>query len=543
MTLSTLRATLAEEQPVATPRPDEADVPFDLVFTTTRFGELRRRNVVPLVWEDTQWRVAWTPSVMLPELTGGRLVRAFSDPTTRGTILDRQGQPLAMTQPPTGGAPKGSRRYPAGTVAGPLIGHTGEVSDDDLKQLAGKGLLPGDEIGKAGVEAAAETTLGGQRGARLTVLAPSGEVASTLSAVPAKAGENLILTLDTNLQREAEAALGNRPGSIVVLDPVDGAIRALATYPRYDPNAFVTGEGVAAILGDAARPLVNRPVQGLYPPGSIFKVVTMAAALEHGAFQPDSTFTCTGRWTGLPGVSQNCWLATGHGHIDLVSGLTQSCDVVFYEVGKRLDEINPDLLPAMAKRCGLGAPTGALPGNEAGGIVPGPAWKPQTLNESWTRGDTVNMAIGQGHLLVTPLQMATIYAAIAGGGKLRGPRLLDRSGLPGSNVERLLSSVRDLNFGWAPATLDAMRTGLKNVVGAANGTANFVFRDSPLVSIAAGKTGTAESAPGRTSHAWFACFAPFDRPKAVVLVMLEYAGEGSQVAAPAARGLLEVALR
>jgi penicillin-binding protein 2 len=512
-----------------------AVVAFRASYTTSRFGQFERTNELPLVWERGAWRVDWSPAVLLPELTGGRLVRAFDDSAVRGSIVDRNGRPLAISQP--GATP--ARVYPQGATAGPLVGYIGEVSADELSELSTRGYIAGDTIGKTGVEAAAEPVLAGQRGGRLTVITPEGNVAATIASVPPRAGETVALTLDLDWQRLAEAALGDHPGSVVIIDPTDGTIRALASNPRYDPNVFATGQGVAALLNDPGQPLIDRPVQGQYPPGSTFKVVTMAAALERGAFQPDSTFTCTGTWTGLPGVTMKCWLATGHGRIDLVAGLTQSCDVVFYELGKRLDELDEDYLPSFAAACGLGAPAGALPGVEAKGIVPGPAWKQATLKQPWTRGDTVNLAIGQGYLLVTPLQLATIYAQIAGGGRLSTLRLLDRAIQPGGNVERTLPAPAPRALPWSPATLQAVRAGLKGVVADPAGTASFVFRGSPLASLVAGKTGTAETAPGQAPHAWFACFAPFDAPKVAVLVMIEHGGEGSAVAAPIARRVLE----
>lgn len=528
--------------PVAGTQPGaSAGVAFDAVYTTARFGELRRQNTLPLEWRDGRWGVSWTPAVLLPELSAGRTVRAFSDPAARGAILERQGRPLAVTSAES--ATSGTRQYPQGTVAGPLTGYVGEVTAAELAGRAKDGILAGDRVGKAGLEGAADALLAGQRGGRLTILTPNGEIATTLSSVPPRAGETVRLTLDLDLQRELEAALDGRAGSIVVLNPQDGSIRALATYPRYDPNAFTSGGDVSAILNDSGQPLINRPMQGLYPPGSIFKAVTMAAGLEQGAFRPDSEFTCSGRWTGLPGLSFDCWLRTGHGRLDLVSGLEQSCNSVFYEVGKRLDEIEANYLPSFAAQCGFGGASGALPGQEPAGVVPSPAWKRQALNDGWARGDAVNMAIGQGQLLVTPLQVAALYSAIAAGGQRHGPQLLERAFLPGGNVERLLSPAAKPPLPWSAPTLDTVRTGLKNVVGGANGTAAAIFQGSSLAGVTAGKTGTAETGPGRQPHAWFACYAPVEAPKAVVLAMLEHAGEGSQVAAPLARRVLEIALR
>jgi penicillin-binding protein 2 len=267
----------------------------------------------------------------------------------------------------------------------------------------------------------------------------------------------------------------------------------------------------------------------------------MAAALESGAFTPQSEFTCTGRWTGLPGLTFDCWFRQGHGRQDLVTGLTHSCNTVFYEIGKRLDEIDSNFLPSFAARSGLGAVTGVLPAGEAAGLAPTPAWKQQALRDVWVRGDAVNMSIGQGQQLVTPMQLAAVYSAIATSGQGPGPKLLERALLPGGSVERSLPGT-SFKLPWSSGTFDAIRTGLRNVVGAPTGTAAFVFQGSPLAGLVSGKTGTAETGGGRVSHAWFACYAPFDAPRAVVLVMLEHGGEGSSAAAPVARRILESVL-
>ncbi|MDQ3702811.1 MAG: protein phosphatase 2C domain-containing protein [Chloroflexota bacterium] len=244
LTLTGLNLTLnltPGATPVAGTQPGaSAGVAFDAVYTTARFGELRRQNTLPLEWRDGRWGVSWTPAVLLPELSAGRTVRAFSDPAARGAILERQGRPLAVTSAES--ATSGTRQYPQGTVAGPLTGYVGEVTAAELAGRAKDGILAGDRVGKAGLEGAADALLAGQRGGRLTILTPNGEIATTLSSVPPRAGETVRLTLDLDLQRELEAALDGRAGSIVVLNPQDGSIRALATYPRYDPNAFTSGE-------------------------------------------------------------------------------------------------------------------------------------------------------------------------------------------------------------------------------------------------------------------------------------------------------------
>jgi penicillin-binding protein 2 len=518
--------------------PAEVLLPFTIAYATTRFGEIKRRSELRLIWEDRRWAIDWSPTVILPELSSGRLVRAFTDTAVRGSILDTRGRPLAVTA----GALTEKRSYPQGNAAGPLVGYVGEVSAEELQVLASKGYLAGEMLGKTGVEAAGEDLLSGQRGGRLTTIQPNGDIAATLASVPPRPGETISLTIDLDLQREVEAILGQRQGSALVLDPRAGAVRVLASAPRYDPNAFVASEGVTAILNDPGQPLINRPLAGQYPPGSTFKVVTMAAGLESGLIQPATEFTCTGRWSGLPGLTFECWLKSGHGTLNLVDGLTHSCNTVFYEVGRRLDEMDAAYLPAFAARAGFGQTIDVLPKHSAAGVVPSPLWKQQALRDGWARGDSVNLAIGQGHLQVTPLQMASVYAGIATNGRVPPLRLLDRAVLPGGNVERRLPTALPRPLGWSPATFEALQTGLRNVVGAPHGTAAHIFAGSPLASLVSGKTGTAESGPGRLPHAWFACYAPSENPRAVVLVMLEHGGEGSGAAAPLARRILEVVL-
>jgi len=543
-----------------------ASVAAEITYSTTRFGDLRQRVNLPFAWEDQAWRLEWVPSVLMPDLTAGRRIQVQSDPPVRGSIVDRNGRPMASLPSPASAltvatptvAPRATplatattaeaptsrvrtRAYPAGETAGPLIGYTAQATTEELVTLAPKGFIAGDRIGRSGLERLAETYLSGARGSRLNVLEPNGQIASTLATTPPRHGGVVTTTIDLNLQTVAEDALGVRSGSVVVVDLPSGAIRALATWPRYDPSAFETGEGVSALLTDTRLPLLNRPVQGLYPAGSIFKVVTMAAALEHGVATPDSEFTCTGTWTGLPGVSQRCWLATGHGTITLANGLTQSCNSVFYELGKRLQEIGAPLLPDIARGAGLGGASGLMGGDEPSGLVPDPAWKRASLSQPWTPGDTVNLAIGQGQLLVTPLQMALVYAMIATGKPVM-PTILAATSLPGGNVEQALPSPTPgaSRKAWGASILAPMRSALRDVIGTREGTASAIFAGSPLARIVSGKTGTAETQPGKPTHAWFAGYGPPD--SVAIVTMVEYGGEGSRVATPIARKVFEAVL-
>lgn len=432
---------------------------------------------------------------------------------------------------------RAARAYPQGDRAAHVVGYVGPISAEELATLAEQGYDENDLVGKLGVERAAEPILAGRKGGRLVVLSPEGQEVKTLADVPAQQSRNVHTTLDMTLQQTAEDLLGERKGAVVVLEVNSGRVLAMASYPRFDPNAManlLNPQQRVAIAERPDHPLVNRAAQGVYPCGSVFKVVTMTAALETGLFTPQSTFTCTGVWTRL-GIPMTCWKRSGHGTIDLFNGLVESCDVVFYEVGLALYNRDPNLLQTFARRLGFGAPTG-IEVAEAAGLVPDDAWKRAQIGVGWTPGDTVNMAIGQGFLLVTPLQVARMMATVANGGTFYRPTLFEMT-------EDVTNSANTQQFqpevtGTLDVRADVLQTlqgALARVTQPPRGTASFVFRNFPLP--VAGKTGTAE-APGGDPHAWFAAYAPTDRPQIAVVAMLENAGEGSGVAAPLVRDLL-----
>ena len=237
--------------------------------------------------------------------------------------------------------------------------------------------------------------------------------------------------MDIDVQQQAEKSLGDKSGSIVVMDPRDNSVLAMASRPAFDPNAFLLGMSdtdFQKLLNDPRHPFQNRAVDSSYPTGSIFKVITMDAGLEKGGFTPTSAFDCNGTWTGLPGVTMGDWKPEGHGHLDLTEGLTESCDIVFYELGKKLDSVDSNVLPDFARQFGLGEVTGLVGLDEVKGVVPDPAWKESVQHEPWYTGDAVNLAIGQGFLEATPLQMANVYATLANGGEVRTPVLVQKVG-------------------------------------------------------------------------------------------------------------------
>ena len=428
------------------------------------------------------------------------------------------------------------RAYPNAASAAHVVGYVNGVNQDDLATLAAKGYREEDVIGRTGVEAWGEDILAGAKGGKLTIIQPDGTVVEKMSEKAVVAGNKVTLNLDLKIQQMAEKILADKVGSIIVMNPADGAVLALASFPSFDPNLFVQGlttEQFKALNDDPRHPFQPRPYGGLLPVGSTFKVITMSAALERLGIKSDTMFTCTGHWTGLgEQFAKDCYVKTGHGNISLYQGLVQSCDVVFYELGKRLDEADSNLLPAIAKGFGLGSSTGLVGLKDAPGQVPDAQWKKDKIGQPWVRGDAVNLGIGQGYLLATPLQMAAAYAGIANGGPIPVPRLAARS--DGPTKPQIFAPAVKQSLPVSPANLAIVRSALQDVV--ISGTGRQAFAGSRVK--VAGKTGTAESGK-ETPHAWFCCYAPADKPKYVVVIALEEGGYGNEKAAPLARQLID----
>lgn len=439
------------------------------------------------------------------------------------------------------------RTYPQGEVASHLVGYVGEVSEKDLRNAGS--YRPGDRIGKTGAEKAWEDRLRGASGARQVEVDARGRRLRTLSAAAGTRGESLYLTLDRRLQAFAEQLLADREGAIVALRPDTGEILALASAPGFDPNAFVGGiatDDWRTLIEDKLRPLNNRALQGQYAPGSTFKIVTAAAALEEGIVTPETEIFCGGAHQ-FGNRSYRCWRRGGHGKVNLHDALVQSCDVYFYQVGQKL---GVDRIAFWARRFGLGAPTGVDIQNEKSGLVPTKDWKKQRYGETWYAGETLSVAIGQGYLLTTPLQVANMTAAIANGGFLMRPQLIDRvHDGDGSVVHEFTPEVTG-RLGLRPRTLQEIRDALHGVVDARHGTGNKAALDTIDV---AGKTGTVQVfRMGKKQiktdklvrhlrdHAWFVAFAPVENPEIVIAVLVEHAGGGGGThAAPIAHDLAD----
>ncbi|MFY8148246.1 MAG: penicillin-binding transpeptidase domain-containing protein, partial [Prochlorococcaceae cyanobacterium] len=410
------------------------------------------------------------------------------------------------------------RSYPHGRLGAHVLGYTSGITGEEYEKLRPEGYRIRDRIGRSGVEKVFESHLRGEWGGQQLEVNAAGQVQRVLGDKPARAGKDLRLTLDLELQRAAERALdGVRKGAIVAMDPQTGAIRALASRPTFDPNVFSDGPTTAQWndLNRPEAPLLNRAFQG-FPPASTFKIVTTIAGIESGVLPAGGT---------LPTMNSFCYYGQCYGDhgafgaIGYVMALAVSSNSFYYQLGLKL---GPQELFKAARRLGYGLSTGIeLKEEETPGLLGDPAWKKEALGEPWTPVDTITSSIGQGALLVTPIQMARLYAAVANGGWLVTPHLVERP------TERTW-------IGLKPETLRVVRQGLREVV--TNGTATLL--NDPTLPPVAGKTGTGEDPP-RPDHSWFGGYAPADHPNLVIIAFGENSGGyGGTVAAPMVKALM-----
>ncbi|WOD41648.1 penicillin-binding protein 2 [Nodosilinea sp. E11] len=416
------------------------------------------------------------------------------------------------------------RNYPNGDLAAHIIGYTGELTDEQLAARREQGYRMGDVVGQMGAESAFESTLHGVWGGQQVEVDSSGRIISILGDKPAVAGQDVQLTIDIELQRAAEAALGDRKGAIVAMDPRNGAILAMASWPTYDPNIFTAriSEAQWQQLQGIDKPFLNRAMQA-FPPASTFKVVTTAAAIESGQYSPNTVLS-TSAYIQVGGIRFGEWNRAGFGPLGFTGALSQSANTFFYQVGMRIG--GPTLIE-MTRRFGFGRKTGIEIGaEESAGLVPDDAWKRETLDTPWVPGDTINMSIGQGFMRATPLQVASMFAVVANDGYRVTPHLLKDN-----EEHRNWKESIELS----DATLDVLRRGLRQAVASGTARALNVAYLPPV----AGKTGTAEAPPG-PSHAWFGGYAPLDNPEIVVVSFAENSGGGGGgTAAPMALKVLE----
>jgi penicillin-binding protein 2 len=443
-----------------------------------------------------------------------------------------------------------TRDYLFGGVAPQVVGYLSAIPPEALADYQTKGYSGDERVGRAGLEAWGEQYLAGKRGGKLNVITPSGQPVTTLAESQPQPSQAIYTTLDRSLQMAAQQALGNFKGSIIVLNPQTGEVLAMVSNPTFDPNLFEPTHRdnalLSATLNDPGKPLLNRATQGLYPPGSVFKVAMMAAGLLSGLYTRDTPYTCTGKWDLLgPGAIKYDWTVSfgvkPHGTINLVQALAFSCDNYFYTVAYNLYQYNPDYMSQVAREFGLGDYTQIGQAAEAQGLIPDPEWKLKTYGEKWTPGDSVNMGIGQGYVLVTPLQIAQMMAAVRNGGTLYRPQLVHHIAPPGGAPTYQFEPIVNGKLPTTPEQLALIQEGLRDVTSIPGGTARYRFLNLEIP--VAGKTGTAEDpGSGGPPHAWFAGYTEAnrpDKPDIVIVVNVENKGEGSEFAAPIFRRIVE----
>ena len=442
--------------------------------------------------------------------------------------------------------PEHRRHYPYGGMASHQFGYIGKMSRSQKKQeQADTGLL----VGQGGLEKVYEKLLSGTAGRRMLQVNAAGMKVKDLGIEEPKPGTDLYLTLDLDVQRAAEDGLGERAGAVVAMDPNTGEVLALVSHPTYDPNLFPRGispRDWVKLSNDPSHPLYNRAVQSVYPPGSTFKIVDSLAGLDSGKIDPQEKITCTGSLrTGRK--SFRCWKKGGHGQVDFHKGLVESCDVYFYTMG---DRMGFDHIAGYARKLGLGSKTDIVLADEKPGLIPTAAWKQEKVHEPWYPADNFINSIGQGFVLVSPIQAAQMIGAVANGGVFYQPMLLKRTRNRVTGAEKVFSPREKRREVFKPEALDAVRSALLGVTSEAGGTAHGAA--TPLAPVA-GKTGTAQvieqkTAGGKLSattqdHAWFVGYAPADDPKIAVAVVVEHGGHGGAAAAPVAKKVIEEYLK
>jgi penicillin-binding protein 2 len=439
------------------------------------------------------------------------------------------------------------RTYPFGPLAAHLFGYVGEVSERELQNLDATTVRAGDVVGKASLEKAWDVELRGVAGEQQVEVDALGRRMRVLDETSDISGDTLTLTIDRELQDVAEQALGERNGAIVAIDPRNGEILAMVSHPSYDPNLFARGLGreeSRALMQNPAKPLVNRAVQGQFAPGSTFKVAVAAGALEAGVATRSSGVSCGGG-TQFGNHFFRCWRKGGHGHVDLHEAIVQSCDVFFYTYGPRL---GIDALAKYVRSLGLGLLTGVQLDHEKSGTIPDSEWKMRRFKQPWYPGETLSVAIGQGYVTATPLQMANLAATIANGGTRYRPHYVRRVDAPDGSVRKIVEPEVVGHSEVSAANLEIVREAMRDVVMSDRGTGKKAR--IPGVTVA-GKTGTAQvvkmgerersnkGARATRDHAWFISFAPYENPEIAVACIVENAGGGGgAIAAPTVRQVL-----
>ncbi|MCW7755092.1 penicillin-binding protein 2 [Desulfobotulus sp. H1] len=441
---------------------------------------------------------------------------------------------------------KPRRQYMYPGLGAHLVGYLGEVSLLELQRPENADLRGGDFVGKTGVERVYDGVLRGERGGRQVEVNARGQVIRILQTVPAKPGASLYLAMDRDLQEETEKLMEGRVGAVVAMDPNNGQVLSMVSSPSFDQNLFARGirsDEWRALVNNPHRPMENKVIQGLYPPASTYKMISAIAALEEGVVDSETRFFCSGS-IRYGDREFRCWRRGGHGSLNLKEALERSCDVYFYHVAQRL---SVDRLAWYGRAAGFGRRTGVDLDHEEAGLVPTAAWKRRRTGVPWQGGETLSVIIGQGYNLATCMQAAVMIAALGNGGTLYRPQVVHEIRKAGGGILRPFTPEVTGRLPVEEAHLELVRSALRDVVSSRSGTARRI--NDPELDIA-GKTGTAQvlsrksdddetsSRPGFEPHAWFVAFAPYEKPRIAVAVIVEHGEGGSTVAAPIAADVI-----
>jgi penicillin-binding protein 2 len=432
------------------------------------------------------------------------------------------------------------RYYPQGKCASHLLGHLGEISSKELADPEFARYKIGSFIGKSGLEQEMEFHLKGEDGGYQVEVNAVGYKVNIMGRIDSTPAHNVVLTINAHLQKIAEEALEGKAGAIIAVDPQSGALLAMASSPTFDPNLFshgISAQDWEELINNPEYPLMNRCIQGMYPPGSTYKLVTAAAALEKGLIEPDERIYCSGAYT-LGNRSYRCWKRPGHGSVTLMKGIVESCDVYFYHLGSLL---GPDILAEYARGFGFGLKTGIDLNNEKGGFIPTASWYRKRYDMPWQAGESLSVAIGQGSNQVTPLQLVMAYSALANGGNVYRPFYIDRVINVGGEILEHAPAADRRRLPLSEKTRELLKEALWGAVNQPTGTGTLAALPDRDVS---GKTGTAQvvslAKNGQSQqgmpldHAWFVAYAPKEEARIAIVVFIEHGGHGGSAAAPIA---------
>lgn len=499
-----------------------------LIDSLSRYLNLERKEIEDK-WAKGQGRAKYYPLVIASGITRDQM--EFLEENR----LTLSGVNIEM---------KPVRAYNNGQLGAHLFGYLGEISEEELGSERYADYHAGDYTGKSGIERNWENFLHGTDGGRQIEVDARGRFLRTVQETGSSVGNTVVLTIDLELQKVVEQALGGRAGAAVAMDVNNGEVLAFASSPDFDPALF-TGrmppDKWKEYLEDERHPLENKALKGMYPPGSTFKIITAIAGLEEGLIDEHSGVECSGSHKFGNSIFR-CWEKKGHGHVELRKALRESCDVYFYKLAERL---GVNRIAAYAKRFGLGAPLGIGLENEKGGVIPTEEWKMKRFGKKWFQGETLSVGIGQGYVLTTPIQLASMIATVANEGTIYQPHLVKRIVDADGMVLKEYPSQVTGKTGLKPETYRLVKEGLFAVVNEPHGTGGMARLSEVKV---AGKTGSSQVVKLRDSkgyipykfrdHALFVAYAPYEKPEIAVAVIIEHGEHGGSAAAPVAGSVL-----